>query len=234
MEKNKITLTIIVPLFNEEKTILEILLQLAKLKELLGYIQVIIVNDGSTDSSQEILDKYNHLYDDIFVNPINLGKGNAVKKGLELAKGEYITFQDADLEYDPIDFVKFFKLINKFSPDLIIGSRLNYDEYTRSHNIFNKFGNIFITFLFNILNNTTFTDIYSCYACFKKELIENETIKTNGFEQQAEILAKVVKNGKKYYEVPINYNGRSQLDGKKIKFYHIFLVIYQIIIGRIK
>ena len=139
MKKDKITLSIIVPLFNEEKTILEILLQLAKLKELFDSIQIIIVNDGSTDSSQEILNKHKHLYDDIIVNQINLGKGNAVKKGLELSKGEYITFQDADLEYDPMDFVKFFKLIKKFSPDLIIGSRLNYDEYTRSHNIFNKF-----------------------------------------------------------------------------------------------
>lgn len=233
MKEDKIILSIIVPLFNEEKTILEILLKLRKLKDILGSIQIIVVNDGSTDSSQEYLDKNKHLYDNIFVNQINLGKGNAVKKGIELSKGEYISFQDADLEYDPMDFVKFFKLINKFSPDLIIGSRLNYSEYTRSHNIFNKIGNTVITFLFNVLNNTTFTDIYSCYVCFKKKLIENETIKTNGFEQQAEILSKVVKKGKKYYEVPINYNGRSQLEGKKIKFYHIFAVIYQILICRI-
>ena len=86
----------------------------------------------------------------------------------------------------------------------------------------------------NLINNTTFTDVYSCYACFKKNLLEDEVIKTNGFEQHAEILAKVVKKGKKYFEVPINYNGRSQEEGKKIKFYHIFAVIYQIIIGRIR
>ena len=234
MNEQKVLLTIIVPLFNEEKTILDILLQLSKLRKLIGSIQIIVINDGSTDFSQEILDKNKNLYDDIIINPINLGKGNAVRKGLKLSRGEYITFQDADLEYDPMDFVKFVKLINKFSPDLIIGSRLNYDEYTRSHYIFNKLGNQLITFLFNIMYNTTFTDVYSCYACFKKSLLDNEIIKTDGFEQHAEILAKVVRNGKKYYEVPINYNGRSHQEGKKIKFYHIFAVIYQIIIGRIK
>ena len=150
-----------------------------------------------------------------------------------MCDGKYIIFQDADLEYDPNDFLKFFKLIEKFNPDLIIGSRLNYSEYTRSYNILNKFGNKLITFLFNIIYNTTFTDIYSCYVCFKKDLLNINSLKTVGFEQHAEILCKVVKKGKKFYEVPINYNGRDYEEGKKIKFYHIFGVIFQIIIGRI-
>ena len=234
MSEKKILLSIIVPLYNEEKTLLDILKNLSKLKEYHDFIQIVVVNDGSTDRSQEILDNNKNLYDHVIVNSSNNGKGNAVRKGLEVSKGEYVTFQDADLEYDPIDFLKFINLINKFSPDLIIGSRFNYADYTRSHYIFNKFGNKFLTFLFNIFYNTTFTDIYSCYACFKKSLLNGEKIKTNGFEQHAEILTKVVKNGKKYYEVPINYNGRSHEEGKKIKFYHIFAVIFQIIIGRFK
>ena len=232
MSEKKILLSIIVPLYNEEKTLLDILKNLSKLKDHHDLIQIVVVNDGSTDRSQEILDNNKNLYDHVIVNSTNNGKGNAVRKGLEVSKGEYVTFQDADLEYDPIDFLKFINLINKFSPDLIIGSRFNYADYTRSHYIFNKFGNKFLTFLFNIFYNTTFTDIYSCYACFKKSLLNGEKIKTNGFEQHAEILTKVVKNGKKYYEVPINYNGRSHEEGKKIKFYHIFAVIFQIIIGR--
>ena len=232
MSEKKILLSIIVPLYNEEKTLLDILKNLSKLKDHHDLIQIVVVNDGSTDRSQEILDNNKNLYDHVIVNSTNNGKGNAVRKGLEVSKGEYVTFQDADLEYDPIDFLKFINLINKFSPDLIIGSRFNYADYTRSHYIFNKFGNKFLTFLFNIFYNTTFTDIYSCYACFKKSLLNGEKIKTDGFEQHAEILTKVVKNGKKYYEVPINYNGRSHEEGKKIKFYHIFAVIFQIIIGR--
>lgn len=234
MSEKKILLSIIVPLYNEEKTLLDILNNLYKLKDHQENIQIIVVNDGSTDRSQEILDENKNLYDDVIVNLTNNGKGNAVRKGLEVSRGEYVTFQDADLEYDPMDFLKFINLINKFSPDLIIGSRFNYSDYTRSHYIFNKIGNKFLTFLFNIFYNTTFTDIYSCYACFKKNLLNGEKIKTNGFEQHAEILTKVMKNGKKYYEVPINYNGRSHDEGKKIKFYHIFSVIFQIIIGRFK
>ena len=232
MSEKKILLSIIVPLYNEEKTLLDILKNLSKLKDYHDFIQIVVVNDGSTDRSQEILDNNKNLYDHVIVNSSNNGKGNAVRKGLEVSKGEYVTFQDADLEYDPMDFLKFIHLINKFSPDLIIGSRFNYADYTRSHYLFNKFGNKFLTFLFNIFYNTTFTDIYSCYACFKKSLLNGEKIKTDGFEQHAEILTKVVKNGKKYYEVPINYNGRSHEEGKKIKFYHIFSVFYQIVIGR--
>ena len=227
-------LTIIVPAYNEGKTILTVLHKLNDLKKFYQNTQIIVINDGSKDNSLEILESNKSLFDILINNPTNRGKGNAVKKGLEVADGDYITFQDADLEYDPEDIKKFLNLINMVDPDLIIGSRFNYADYSRSHHILNKIGNKFMTFLFNIIYNTTFTDIYSCYACFKKNLLNNETLKTDGFEQHAEILCKVVKNGKKFYEVPINYNGRSHDEGKKIKFYHIFGVIYQILVGRFK
>jgi glycosyltransferase involved in cell wall biosynthesis len=226
--------SIIVPVYNEDKTILEVLQNLDNLKKYYQNIQIIVINDGSKDNSLEILESNKSLFDVLINNPNNKGKGNAVKKGLEIADGDYITFQDADLEYDPNDFKKFLKLINMVKPDLIIGSRFNYADYSRLHYILNKIGNKLITFLFNIIYNTTFTDIYSCYACFKKDLLIDETLKTDGFEQHAEILCKVVKNGKKFYEVPINYNGRSHDEGKKIKFYHIFSVIYQIIVSKFK
>ena len=227
-------LSIIVPAYNEGKTILTVLQKLNDLKKFYQNIQIIVINDGSKDNSLEILESNKSLFDILINNPTNRGKGNAVKKGLEVADGDYITFQDADLEYDPDDFKKFLNLIHMVEPDLIIGSRFNYADYSRSHYILNKIGNKFMTFLFNIIYNTTFTDIYSCYACFKKNLIINETLKTDGFEQHAEILCNVVKNGKKFYEVPINYNGRSHDEGKKIKFYHIFSVIYQIIVSKFK
>ena len=227
-------LSIIVPAYNEGKTILTVLQKLNDLKKFYQNTQIIVINDGSKDNSLEILESNKALFDILINNPTNWGKGNAVKKGLEVADGDYITFQDADLEYDPEDFKKFLNLINLVNPDLIIGSRFNYADYSRSHYILNKIGNKFLTFLFNIIYDTTFTDIYSCYACFKKNLLINETLKTDGFEQHAEILCKVVKNGKKFYEVPINYNGRSHDEGKKIKFYHIFNVIFQILVGRFK
>ena len=234
MNNNLPLISIIIPVFNEEKTVLEVL---KRIKEVIAkdtLYEVIIVNDGSTDSTLEILENNKVFYNQLVTYSSNYGKGNAVKKGLEVANARYIFFQDADLEYDPIEINKFIKIINKFSPDLIIGSRMNYSEYTRSHNILNKFGNKLITLIFNLSNNTTFTDIYSCYACYKKNLIIENQLQTKGFEQHAEILGKVVKNGKKFYEVPISYNGRSHEEGKKIKFYHMFSVIYQILVGKIK
>ena len=233
MKNHSLLISILVSVYNEEKTILDVLKRLSDIKKFGHSIEVIVINDGSSDNSEKIINENKHLIDKLISNETNRGKGYSIKKGLELSNGKYIIFQDADLEYDPNDFLKFFKLIEKFNPDLIIGSRLNYSDYTRSYNILNKFGNKLITFLFNIIYNTTFTDIYSCYACFKKDLLNINSLKTVGFEQHAEILCKVVKKGKKFYEVPINYNGRDYEEGKKIKFYHIFGVIFQIIIGRI-
>ena len=232
IQNSDFLISIIIPVYNEEKTILQVLKNVSDIKKLNYSYEVIVVDDGSTDNSKKIIEENNTLYDLLLFNKANEGKGAAVKKGIESSKGKYIIFQDADLEYDPNDFIKFFKVIEKFNPDLIIGSRFNYSNYTRSHNILNKIGNIFITFLFNIFYNTTFTDLYSCYICLKKELLDSKTLKTSGFEQQAEILCKVVKKGNKFFEVPINYNGRTRNEGKKIKFYHIFGVIYQIVLGK--
>lgn len=225
-------ISIIVPVFNEENTILKILNELSDIRNWGYSFEIIVINDGSDDNTGNILSENNFLIDKYINNEMNFGKGYSVKKGLEIAEGKYVIFQDADMEYDPNDFIKFFKLLNKFEPDLIIGSRFVYAEYTRSHYFLNKMGNKIITFLFNIIHNTTFTDIYSCYVCFKKELLDDKSLKTVGFEQHAEILSKIVKNGKKFYEVPINYNGRSYEEGKKIKFYHIFPVIIQIVKGK--
>ena len=225
-------LSIIVAAYNEDKTIVQILEKLRETKlDNISY-QVIVVNDCSTDNTKPLLLANDHLYEILINNSSNIGKGGSVKKALERVEGEYVIFQDADLEYDPSDLIKFINLILKFNPDVILGSRFNYDIYSKSHNFFNKMGNYFITFLFNIFFNTTFTDIYTCYFCFKKKLIDPKNLKTYGFEQQAEILAKCVKISNSFYEVPVNYSGRTALEGKKIKFYHVFFVIKEIIKNR--
>jgi len=234
MHDISIKLSVIVPLYNEERTIIKTLSRISETKKQDFIYEVIVINDGSTDNSLSLLEQNKDLYNHLITYEKNNGKGHAVLKGLEAAKGKYIIFQDADLEYDPKDFLKFVNLINNFEPDLIIGSRLRYSDYTRSHNILNKIGNIFITLIFNFFYNTTFTDIYSCYLCYKKELINNNKLKSKGFGQHAEILCEVVKKGKIFYEVPINYNGRTYEEGKKIKFYHIFEVLYRIVFGRFK
>lgn len=226
-------LSVIIPAYNEEKTIIETLKRIQITKKNKIEYEIIVINDGSKDNTLNLLKSNDELYDKLIEYENNSGKGFAVKKGIEAATGEYVIFQDADLEYDPVDFDKFIDLITNFNVDGIIGSRFVYSRFTRSHNIMNKFGNYILTFFFNVLYNTTFTDIYSCYFCFKKELLNYENLKTVGFEQHAEILCKVIKNGKYFYEVPISYNGRSHDEGKKIKFYHFFIVLFRIALERI-
>jgi len=225
-------LSILVPVFNEEKTILSVLKRIHETKISDTDYEIIVINDGSTDNTKTLLENNNDLYTSLINNTRNSGKGFSVKQGLKKASGEYIIFQDADLEYDPIEFEKFINVCKKFNADVVLGSRFNYSDYTRSHNILNKIGNHILTFVFNLFYNTTFTDIYSCYLCFKRELLEPSQLKTDGFDQHAEILSKAVKKGDRFYEVPISYNGRSHAEGKKIKFYHFFSVILRILIER--
>ena len=222
-------LSIIIPVYNEEKTIIDILKKIKNNSSDKFEHEVIVIEDGSTDQSRKLLENNKNLFNKILFNETNKGKGYSVKKGILSASGTHIIFQDSDFEYDPADFKKFEKIFLDFNADGIIGSRFIYSNYTRSHNILNKIGNKILTLIFNILYNTTFTDIYSCYFSFKKELLNVEELKTEGFEQHAEILCKVIKKGNKFYEVPINYNGRSHAEGKKIRAHHFFSVLLQII-----
>ena len=226
-------LSIIIPVHNEEKTIIQILEKIKKISSNLLKYEVIVIDDGSTDQSRKLLENSKDLFDKLLINETNKGKGFSVKKGILNASGTHIIFQDADFEYDPGDFKKFVKIFLDFNADGIIGSRFIYSNYTRSHNILNKIGNKLLTFAFNLLYNTTFTDIYSCYFAFKKDLLNAHELRTEGFEQHAEILCKVMKKGNKFYEVPISYNGRDASEGKKIKARHFFLVLFEIIRGRI-
>ncbi len=222
-------LSIIIPVYNEEKTILKVLEKIKKNSSTNFEYEIIVIDDGSSDRTRELLEKNNNLYSKLLTNEVNQGKGYAVKKGILSSSGTHIIFQDADLEYNPSDYKKFEDIFINFDADGIIGSRFIYSDYTRSHNILNKFGNMVLTFIFNILYNTTFTDIYSCYFAFKKELLDANLLQTVGFEQHAEILCRVIKKGQKFYEVPISYNGRNSSEGKKIKAYHFFFVLFEIL-----
>ena len=222
-------LSIIIPVFNEEQTVIKILEKIKKNSSDKVKHEIIVIDDGSTDQTKKLLEDNKNLYDKLLVNVTNKGKGYSVKRGIENSTGSHIIFQDADLEYNPEDYKKFEKIFLDFDADGIIGSRFVYSDYTRSHNILNKIGNHILTFIFNVLYNTTFTDIYSCYFAFKKEKINVSLLKTEGFEQHAEILCQVIKKGKRFYEVPISYNGRNVSEGKKIKARHFFIVLYEII-----
>ncbi len=227
--KNSCSLSIIVPAYNEEANIIQILskVQAQKIEGL--EIEVIVVDDGSSDRTVEYLEANSVLFSRLIKMNKNAGKGAAVKAGLGCATGDYILFQDADLEYNPAEYRKLVQPVFEYEADIVIGSRFLAPEVTRVAYFWNKVGNRLITLIFNVLYNTTFTDIYSCYLLFRRDLLETNQLKTRGWEQQAEILSRTVKNAKSIYEVPISYHGRTIEEGKKIRARHIFSVIWTMI-----
>ena len=225
-------ISIIVPVYNEEKTILEILNRIQILNKFCK-TEIIVVNDGSTDKSKEIIDKNKSLYSKIISFKKNLGKGKAVIEGLKNCNSDYVLVQDSDLEYHPRDILRFIDKIKNENADLLVGSRFIGPERSVLH-FWHMIGNKFITFLFNLLNNTTFSDIYCCYCMFKKNLIDASKLKCNGWGQQAEILTHVINKKTKLFEIGINYHGRTYDEGKKIRYSDVFKVIYWIVATRIK
>ena len=149
-------LSIIIPVYNEEKTIIKILEKIKKNKSSEVKYEIIVIDDGSSDQTKKILEDNKDLYNKLLINETNKGKGFSVKKGILNSTGTHIIFQDADLEYDPSDYKKFENIFLKFDADGIIGSRFVYADYTRSHNILNKFGNNILTLIFNIFYNITY------------------------------------------------------------------------------
>lgn len=226
-------ITILIPVYNESAVIVE-LLRKVNAQHVDGVeFEIIVIDDGSTDESLQLMDQHPELYTKILKLPVNGGKGAAVKKGLAAANGEYVLFQDADLEYDPTDYSALLYPVLGYEADIVLGSRLSAPQYTRVHYYWHKLGNRFITFIFNVLNNTTFTDIYSGYLVFRRSLIAPELLASEGWEQQAEILSKAVNKGKVFYETPISYHGRTYEDGKKIRAYHTIAIIMMILKCRI-
>jgi len=225
--------SIIIPVFNEEQTIEELLNKVNKQRSAENNLEVIVIDDCSTDSTVEIVQNNINLIDKFIKLEKNLGKGGAVLNGLEVSTGDYILFQDGDLEYSPNDYNKIFDVFRDLNADVVIGSRFLAPEYVRVHYFWHSIGNKFITFLFNILFNTTFTDIYSCYLGFKRNLVDIKKIKQLGWSQQAEILSTIVKKGNVFYEVPISYSGRTYDEGKKIRARHALLVIITILRKRL-
>ena len=225
-------LSIIIPVFNEETTILEILNRVNVLKKNCQ-IEVIVINDGSNDNSKKIIESNRQYYSKFIDLKKNSGKGKAVIEGIKSCTSDYILIQDADLEYNPQDILNFIEENNKNNFDIIMGSRFIGNKRTVLH-FWHMLGNKFITFLFNFLNNTTFSDIYCCYCMLKKDLINVKKLNCYGWGQQAEILTYAVNNKTKIFEIGVNYHGRNYDEGKKIRYYDVFSVVYWIIFTRIK
>lgn len=229
-QERSIRLSVVIPAYNEERTILKVL-NAVRAQRIDGVsIEVVVVDDGSKDRTRELLSANPSLYDELVLQPRNTGKGGAVCAGLAKATGDYVIFQDADLEYDPSEFARMMMPVLRHGADVVMGSRLMAPPYTRVHYFWHKVGNQTLSLVFNVINNTTFTDIYSCYLLFRRSLLDPRELTTFGWQQQAEILSIIVDRGTVFYEVPITYHGRTYAEGKKIRASHAISVFWTIIV----
>ena len=217
--------SIIIPAYNEEKTIISLLENVSSQVIVDTKLEIIVIDDCSSDGTYKLLQENPALYTKLCHHIVNQGKGAAVCTGLQHASGDYILFQDADLEYDPIDYEKLLMPVKDLNADIVMGTRMSGALCSRVHYFWHKIGNHALTLFFNILNNTTFTDVYSCYLLYRKDLVDVNQLMTRGWEQHAEILTKAVGKAKRIYEVPIHYYGRSYDEGKKIRWYHTMSVL---------
>lgn len=207
-------LSIIVPVYNEEKSILIILRKLFDLR-LDIQKEIIIVNDGSLDESEAVIRKFiKGKKGFILINKQNEGKGSAVRRGICLAKGDIITIQDADLEYDPNEFKRLIIPIIEGKEKVVYGSR-----FLRKHKPKYKIyflGNKFLSFLTKILYNSKITDMETCYKVFEKKTIKSLNLSSKKFDIEPEITSKLLRKGISIKELPISYTPRSIEEGKKI------------------
>ena len=204
-------LSVIVPVFNEVKTIKEIL---KKVEDVNIDKEIIVIDDYSTDGTRDILKRLNRKYK-IFFQDENKGKGSAVKIGFDNSIGDIIIIQDADLEYNPEEYPKLLEPILSGKSSVVYGSRFLNMSHIPRYRLF-YLGNIFLSFLSSILYGQKITDMETCYKVFKREVIKDVKIKADRFDFEPEITAKIIKAGYKIKEVPIDYKSRSFEEGKKI------------------
>lgn len=222
-------LSIIIPVYNEKKTILEILKKLENVNfQKFGVKkEIIIVDDGSKDGTREILKKLEKNYQIIY-HSFNQGKGAALQTGFKKAKGDYIIIQDGDLEYHPEDILRLLKEAFLKGENFVIYGSRNLAQNQRSSLIY-KIGGKCITNFFNFLFRQKLTDINTCYKLFPKKVLEKISLKEKRFAFCEEFTCQVIKKGFKIVEVPISYNPRSFKEGKKIHWWHGFRSIYVIL-----
>lgn len=219
-------LSVIIPCFNEKSTIETIINKVLKFD--LYEKEIIVVDDCSIDTSRDIIKNLaiNNSEIRTFFLEKNIGKGGALKRGIQEAKGDIILIQDADLEYDPKDYPALLKPFSETDADVVYGSRFLGGEYVRLHFFWHFLANKLLTFCSNIVTNLNMTDMETGYKAFKKEAIRSIEIKEKSFGIEPEITVKLAKKKFVFYEVPISYQGRSYEEGKKITLKDAFFAFY--------
>ncbi len=219
-------LSVVMPVYNEKGTILKIIDRV--LKE--DVYELIIVDDCSEDGTPDTLK--NTKLDPrvkLFFHEKNQGKGAAVRTGFDQVSGDAVVIQDADLEYDPVEYRNLIAPIERGDADAVYGTRLSGGRPQRAHLFWHKIGNTLITLFANILYNTTLTDVETCYKMIRTPLLKEIRLRSNGFDIEPEITAKLIKRRAKIYEIPISYYGRNYAEGKKIFWYHGFEALWTLI-----
>ncbi len=225
-EKHLQNLSVIVPCFNEEKTVLRLL---SRVLEQPQVFEVIVIDDCSSDSTPLILNSIRDSRLVIHRNEVNAGKGASVWKGIQIAQAPYVVIQDADLEYSPEEYGRLLAPIIDGRADAVFGSRFLTYEARRALYYWHRLGNNFLTTLSNMFTNLDLTDMETCYKIMKREYALRLQIQEERFGIEPEITAKLAKMKIKIYEVPISYQGRTYAEGKKITWKDGFRAIYCIL-----
>ncbi len=226
------TLSVVIPVYNEVGTIREILSQIRSV-EMANQRELIVVDDYSTDGTREILheEAEEHADTKVFLHAQNMGKGAAVRTGLEHVSGDIIIIQDADLEYDPRDYVRLIRPIEEGRTKVVYGSRFLGEH--KAMYFWHSLGNKILTLTTNMMFDTTLTDMETCYKVFTSDIGRKLKLNSNRWGFDPEITAKILKQGNRIYEVPIAYNGREFWEGKKISWKDGFTVLATLIRYRV-
>jgi glycosyltransferase involved in cell wall biosynthesis len=215
MDASAQCLSVVMPVFNEEKTVAAVV---RRVLEQVVVGELIVVNDGSTDGSQAVLEALRGTDSRLRVtaHEINLGKGAALRSGISLATKPVVIVQDADLEYDPTEYPTVIAPILQDRADVVIGSRFIGSEAHRVLYFWHYVGNRFLTLLSNMFTNLNLSDMETCFKAFRREVIQAVEIEENRFGFEPEVMAKVARMKVRVYEVAISYHGRTYEEGKKI------------------